>query len=256
MRVLLLGGTTEASNLARQLAGDTRFRATLSLAGVTRNPAPSTLARRIGGFGGASGLYAWLRAEDVTAVVDATHPFAARISCNAAAAAAAAGIPLLRIARPPWEAEPGDRWVRVQDVENAAAALGRTPRRVLLTVGSKSLKPFRAAPMHDYVIRCIDAPDSSLLPPRAALLLARGPFALHSELALLESHRIQVLVCKNSGGEATSAKLQAARQAGLPVIMIDRPRALAVADGAIAADAMQWLLRLHQEATTALPRGA
>ncbi len=238
MRVLVLGGTGEASALAALLAEDRRFSATLSLAGVTRAPALPRIAHRIGGFGGAAGLADWLRADRTEALVDATHPYALQISRHAGLAAAAAGIPLLRVDRPPWAAQAGDRWQRAATLEGAAAALGPVPRRVLLTVGSKGLAPFRAV-AHRYVIRCIDPPDPDRLPEGATLLLARGPFTLQDETALLAQHRIERLVSKNSGGEATVAKLEAARRLGVTVVMIDRP-----AGGGGAADAveaMRWL---------------
>ncbi len=242
MRVLLLGGTTEASELARRLADDLRYDVTLSLAGVTRNPVLPNVVCRIGGFGGVDGLCAWLRAARIAALIDATHPFATRISGNSARAAAIAGIPSLRIDRPEWTPQPGDRWTRVADAAQAAAWLGGTRQRVLLTVGSNSLAAFNA-PAHDYVVRCIDPPP--LLPPGAALLLARGPFTLDDERALLAERRITVLVSKNSGGAATAAKLLAARQLGMPVVMIDRP--LASTAGArvdTTAAALAWLERI------------
>jgi precorrin-6A/cobalt-precorrin-6A reductase len=248
MRVLLLGGTTEASMLAEMLADDRRFTATLSLAGVTRRPALPRIAHRIGGFGGIDGLAEWISAQRIEVLIDATHPYAVQMSRHAAVAAARVGIPWLRIDRPAWTAQPGDRWTHVRDSEAAARALGDTPRRVLLTLGSKGLAPFRRTPMHHYVIRCIDAPDAELLPPDHRLLLARGPFTLEAEMALLAAHRIDILVSKNSGGAATAAKLKAARNAGLPVLMIERtPRTGDQPHVATAAEAMRWLdARCHQ----------
>ncbi len=238
MRVLVLGGTSEASRLAAMLAGDPRFSATLSLAGVTHAPARPPIPHRIGGFGGADGMAAWLRDHRTEALVDATHPYALRISRHADLAAAAACIPLLRIARPAWTAQAGDRWLRVATLEAAAAALGPLPRRVLLTVGSQGLAPFRSA-AHRYLIRCIDPPDPDRLPEGATLLLARGPFTLEGEIALLAAHRIERLVSKNSGGDATAPKLEAARRLGVTVVMIDRP---AGGGGVVdAEEAMRWL---------------
>lgn len=254
MRVLLLGGTTEASALAERLADDPRFVATLSLAGVTRVPVLPRIAHRIGGFGGIEGLAGWLRSKAIDVLVDATHPYAVQMSRHAAAAAALAGIPRLRIDRPAWTAQPGDRWTPVRDAGDAAGRLGAEPRRVLLTLGSKGLAPFRGVPVHHYVIRCIDAPDPSRLPPDHRLLLARGPFTLQSETALLDDRRIDLLVSKNSGGGATAPKLEAARNLGIPVLMIDRPPAPPDGPGvATAAEALQWLsARCHEPA----PRGA
>ena len=253
MRVLLLGGTTEASLLAAMLADDAGFSATLSLAGATRSPVLPAIACRIGGFGGVEGLAGWLCAERIEALVDATHPYAVQMSRHAAAAAASVGIGCLRIDRPAWTAQPGDRWTGVRDADAAAAALGAEPRRVLLTVGSKALLPFgRAA--HRYVIRCIDPPDPVLLPPHAELLLARGPFTLDGEIALLAERRIEVLVSKNSGGAATAPKLEAARRLGLPVLMIGRPAPPGgTSEAATATDAMRWLSARRLQR---VPRGA
>ena len=219
----MLGGTTEARELARLIAGESRFDGTLSLAGVTRSPGASPLDVRIGGFGGAGGLADYLRRNGVDVVVDATHPFASVISANAVAAAAAAGIPCLAVLRPPWEEATGDRWIRVPDVRAAAGALGEAPRSVFLTIGRKDLAPFRDTPRHSYIVRSVDPPPTDLLPPDATVIAARGPFALEDEERLLKKHRIDTIVTKNSGGSATAAKLAAARNRGIPVVMIDRP---------------------------------
>jgi len=225
MRVLLLGGTTEGTALARALAGDAHFQATLSLAGVTRAPRPQPLPTRIGGFGGVAGLMGYLRAERIGAVVDATHPFAAQMTRNAAEAAARCGVPLLRVDRSAWMPEAGDDWAEFPDMPALAAGLGERPRRVLLTVGQKELAPFRAAAWHHYVIRSVDPPDPAALPPEAEVLTATGPFALEDERALLRRHGIEVLVTKNSGGAAVVAKLVAARERGIPVRLLARPPA-------------------------------
>lgn len=221
MRVLVLGGTSEASALARALVDRPDVEATLSLAGRTCAPAVSPLPTRIGGFGGVAGLAAYLRAQGVDALIDATHPFAARISANAVAAARQTLAPLAVLSRPPWRPGPGDRWLEVANVEAAARALGEAPRRVFLTVGRLQTGVFRAAPQHWYLVRAIDAPDD--LPPQALVLRARPPFALAEETTLMRAHRIDVLVSKNAGGEAARAKLDAARALGLPVVMIARP---------------------------------
>jgi precorrin-6A/cobalt-precorrin-6A reductase len=247
MRVLILGGTTEASALARALAGDTRFDATFSLAGRTRTPAPQPLPTRIGGFGGADGIAQYVVERNIQAIVDATHPFAARITRNAAAAARAGGIKLLVLHRPPWRAGVGDRWHVVGNMQEAAEVLGATPRRVLLTIGRQDLAPFVQAPWHHYVIRSVDAPPCELLPPSAEVISARGPFIESEERALLSDRRIDTLVTKNSGGTATAAKLAAARELGLPVVMIARPASPEAQHVETVAAALAWLASRHAE---------
>lgn len=250
LRVLVLGGTTEGSALARALADDATIHATLSLAGATRRPMQPDVPLRIGGFGGADGLAAWLRAERTGAVIDATHPFAQAITRNARLACDATGVPLLRIARPEWQPAPGDRWRMVADLEQAAAGIGPAPRRVLLTTGTRDLAPFHAQPQHDYLVRGVDPPPPHLLPPRCRVVAARGPFTLADELALLSEHRTQILVTKNSGGAATSAKLDAARRLGLPVLMVARPPAAAGPGVADWRSALAWLRDRHPDAST------
>ena len=222
----------------------------LSLAGVTRSPKASPLDTRTGGFGGADGLAAWLRQHNIDALIDATHPFAATMSANAAAAAAAASVPAVALLRPAWREQPGDRWIRVPDIASAAAALGPAPRTVFLTVGRKDLAPFRRAPQHRYVVRSVDPPPPDLLPEGAIFIAARGPFALEDEERLLREHGIETLVTKNSGGTATAAKLTAARQGGLPVVMVDRPPATGPAVPTVE-DAWEWLVALHGEGPSA-----
>ncbi|PWR19610.1 cobalt-precorrin-6A reductase [Zavarzinia compransoris] len=241
MKVLVLGGTTEASALARLLAGEGRFRAVLSYAGRTRNPAAQPVETRIGGFGGAAGLADYLRGNGVRALIDATHPFAARISAHAAGAARDAGVPLLALRRGGWTAGPGDEWHRVPDMAAAADAIGIARRRVFLTVGQKEVAAFRDRPRHAYLIRSVDPIDAALLPPEAVLINARGPFDVAAERALLDEHGIDVIVTKNSGGTATAAKLAAARDLGLPVIMVERPPVPDVETVETAEAALAWL---------------
>ncbi|MCK8787445.1 cobalt-precorrin-6A reductase [Roseomonas sp. NAR14] len=244
-KLLLLGGTTEASALARLLAADGRLDATLSLAGATRAPRPQPIPTRIGGFGGAGGLAQHLRETGTRLLVDATHPFAARISANAAAAARLAGVTLLAVRRPPWVAGPGDCWVAVPDMQAAARALGPLPRRVLLTVGRKELAPFAAAPGHRYLVRSVDPPPEALLPRGATVITATGPFALEDERALLRAHGIEAIVTKNSGGTATAAKLGAARELGVTVVMVARPAAPPEVEAVATAEAaMRWVARM------------
>lgn len=222
MRVLILGGTTEARRLAALLAADGRIAATLSLAGRTEKPAPQPLPTRVGGFGGADGLAAYLAAERIDVLVDATHPFAERISVNAATASAAAGVPLLALERPAWTPVAGDRWMDVPDLAAAAVALGGAPRRVFLTTGRLGAAAFKAAPQHRYLLRSIDPPEANDLPPTCDVVLARGPFTVADEIALMRREAVEIVVTKNSGAVAAADKLTAARALGLPVVMIAR----------------------------------
>jgi precorrin-6A/cobalt-precorrin-6A reductase len=222
-RILILGGTSEARQLAERLARRGDLDVTLSLAGRTGRPAPQPVPVLSGGFGGAEGLAAHLAEKGVAILVDATHPYAARISANAAAAAAAARVPILALRRPAWQPVKGDRWIMVDGAAEAATALGEAPRRVFLALGRKEVAAFEAAPRHHYVIRSVDRIEPPLALPQAAYVVARGPFPEAGEIRLLRTHGIETIVCKNSGGPATYAKLAAARSLGIPVIMLKRP---------------------------------
>jgi precorrin-6A/cobalt-precorrin-6A reductase len=215
--VLILGGTAEARALAAALVDD-GVRVVSSLAGRVRNPALPVGEVRIGGFGGVGGLGSWLVAHDVAAVVDATHPFASAMTSHAVAACAAAGVPLVVLRRPGWPPEPGWRWV---DSLAAAAALPSLGRRVFLTTGRTGLATFAGVDL-EFVVRCVDPPTGPL-PHGARVLLDRGPFTVAGERALLREHRIDVLVTKDSGGSLTSAKLTAAREEGVRVLVVRRP---------------------------------
>jgi precorrin-6A/cobalt-precorrin-6A reductase len=241
MRVLILGGTTEASELAHLMAGDGRFMATLSLAGRTSSPRPQPLPTRSGGFGGAAGLSRFLVDHEIEAVVDATHPYAAQISANTVAACAERKVPLLSIVRPTWTAEPSDRWHMVASTEAAVATLGEERRSVFLSLGRQELHLFAAAPQHRYVARLIEPPSQATLPPDLVLMRQRGPFDLSAERRLLQHERIEILVSKNSGGSATYPKIEAARSLDLPVIMIARPDKAAGTVVADAREALHWL---------------
>jgi precorrin-6A/cobalt-precorrin-6A reductase len=252
LRVLILGGAGEAAELGRRLAGDARFAPVLSFAGRTRAPALPPIPYRIGGFGGVDGLVQWMSEHQTNALVCATHPFAEQMRRHAVEAARRSGRPLLMLERPAWEPAADDRWIEVADMAAAARALGDTPRRVLLTIGQKDLAPFRTAPQHSYVIRSIERPSAESLPPHAELIGARGPFTEADERALLQAHRIEALVTKNSGGAATAAKLAAARDLGVGVVMVQRPPAPNVTgihvDIAVdAAGALAWLVTRHDE---------
>jgi precorrin-6A/cobalt-precorrin-6A reductase len=241
MRLLILGGTTEASALARRIAGREDIEPCLSFAGRTRNPAPPPIPFRVGGFGGVEGLKAYLAEHRIDAVIDATHPFAAQMSRHAGIACGALGIPLATFTRPPWRSEAGDRWIGAADIEDAVRALGERPRRVLLTIGGSQLAGFAAAPWHHYIVRTIDPPDAIAALPSSRLILARGPFGVEDETALMRDERIDALVTKNSGGAATEAKIAAARALGIEIVMIERPPG---ADGPAyhaVEDVLEWI---------------
>lgn len=220
-RILILGGTTEARQLAGKLAA--RASVTLSLAGRTESPVAQGVPVRTGGFGGADGLAAYLRDTRTDLLIDATHPYAARISANAAQAAHVAGVPILALRRPGWEPVEGDRWTQVDNVGDAVHALGPAPRRAFLALGRQEVAAFEAAPQHHYLIRSVDPVEPKLAVPDAHYLLARGPFREAEERALLEEHRIDIVVSKNSGGAATYGKIAAARALGIKVVMVRRP---------------------------------
>ncbi|MGF1445858.1 MAG: cobalt-precorrin-6A reductase [Pikeienuella sp.] len=221
LRVLLLAGTQEARELAAQLAGEPGIATTASLAGVTQAPAAYAVPLRLGGFGGTQGLARHLLESGTHVLVDATHPFAARISANAQAAAAIAGVPLLRLERPEWREEDEERWRRVATVEAAADCLP-TGAHVFLATGPGSLAAFARRPDLRLVLRAISAP---VLPPHPDLKveLARPPFEESDERAMFARHDITHLVTKNAGGVSGRTKLAAAQALGLEVVMIDRP---------------------------------
>ena len=240
VRVLVLGGTSEASALARALAAAPGVAVTTSFAGRTTAPTAPAGATRVGGFGGPEGLAAYLRAERVDVLVDATHPFAAHMRWHAAAAAAEVGVPRLRVERPPWAPVAGDRWTGVADLETAAEAV-RTAgyARVFLSTGRTELAPFARCDAW-FLVRSVEAPDDLPL-ARAEVVLARGPFELDDELALLRAHGIDAVVTKNSGADATGAKLAAARTLGLPVVMVERPPSPDGPRAATADEALAWV---------------
>jgi precorrin-6A/cobalt-precorrin-6A reductase len=226
LTVLVLGGTAEARALAAGLAGGPGLRVISSLAGRVHNPALPEGEVRVGGFGGVDGLARWARAEKVAAVVDATHPFAETISAHAAAACAQTGLPLLRLLRPGWEAQVGDDWRDAPSLADAAAMLPALGTRVFLTTGRQGLAAFAGLDRLWFLIRCVD-PPSGPRPARREVLLARGPYTAEAELALMRRFAIDVLVTKNSGGPLTAGKLSAAKDLGIPVVMVRRPAAAA-----------------------------
>ena len=221
-RPLILGGTTEASLLARACA-EAGLPAILSYAGRVDNPRPQPVETRVGGFGGVEGLAAWMRDHAITHLVDATHPFAAQMSANAVGAAKLTGIPLIAFERAPWAVEPGDRWTSVADMAGAVAALDRPAIRVFLAIGRLNLEDFAIRPQHHYLLRLVDPPEGPLPFPDCAVVVARGPFRFEDDLALLKEQAIDCVVAKNAGGDGARAKIDAARALGLEVILIDRP---------------------------------
>ena len=241
MRILILGGTAEARALAQGLAAREEFTVTVSLAGRTAEPLPQAAPVRTGGFGGAEGLARYLRDEQVDLLIDATHPYAATISANAARAADSAGVRLLALRRAPWRKVTGDNWIEVESVEEAVSALGDTPKRVFLALGRNELQPFVAAPQHIYLVRSVDPVDPPLAVPHASYITARGPFSEDEDRALFARHNIEVIVAKNSGGEASYGKIGAARALRLPVIMLKRPALPEVASVATVEEVLAWL---------------
>ncbi len=198
--------------------------AVFSYAGRTDAPSAQPIAMRVGGFGGVAGLKDYLRREGITHVIDATHPFAAQISRNADDACRALGLPLLSLQRAAWQAQAGDNWLQVADIASAVAALPSTPARVFLAIGKQNLAPFAALPQHHFLLRLVDAPAEKPL-PNCTVVIAKGPFDVGGDTALLAQHRITHIIAKNAGGEGAVAKLIAARALRLPVIMIARPDA-------------------------------
>lgn len=246
MRVLLLGGTGEARELAAALVAEPGMTVVSSLAGRVVAPSLPAGEVRIGGFRGADGLGRWLREHRVDAVVDATHPFAGDISASAAAACATSGVPLLVLVRPGWNPRDGDDWRVVTSLDAAAALLPSLGERVFLTVGRQGLGAFAASDRW-FLVRTIDPPEAPL-PARRHVLLARGPFTVAGERELLRRHRIDVLVTKDSGGTMTAAKLHAARAERLPVVVVARSSSSAAATRATTVDeALRWLRRALEE---------
>ena len=212
-----------------------------SYAGRTASPVAQPLPTRVGGFGGIAGLVAYLLEQGIERVVDATHPFAAQMSCNAVEACAKAGVPLAAFERAPWQAGPGDDWRHVPDMEGAVAALPEAPNRVFLAIGKQNLAGFADRAQHHYLVRLVDPPDAPLPFRNVEVVIARGPFEAAEDQALMQDRAIDMVVAKNSGGTGAEAKLQAARALGLPVVMIDRPIVPARPVFARLSDILHWL---------------
>jgi len=222
MRALLLGGTGDANALAQALVR-ARIDAIYSYAGRTQIPLPHALQTRIGGFGGAAGLADYIRQENITHVIDATHPFAAEMSRHAVEACGATHTPLIALERAPWMRVNGDNWIEIADIDAAVAALPDVPARAFLAIGRQHIAPFAAKPQHAYTLRFVDTPEGALPLPNVEVIVSRGPFTLQGDRELMASRKIDVLVARNSGGSGARAKIDAARELGIPVIMITRP---------------------------------
>jgi precorrin-6A/cobalt-precorrin-6A reductase len=222
-RVLILGGTSEASELAAQLATRADLTVISSLAGRVSEPRLPAGIVRVGGFGGVAGLISYLVDEDIELVIDATHPFASKISGSAELACHTLSVPLIALERPPWEPKERDFWRCVPDVQAAASMVNHKCNRVLLAIGRQELGAFSNCDDAWFLVRAIDEP-SERLPANSKLILKRGPFHLKDEMQMLRSESIGLIVSKNSGGAATYSKIEAARELQIPVVMIDRPR--------------------------------
>ena len=243
-RILILGGTAEARELATELHAQGHHVIT-SLAGRVARPRLPVGDVRIGGFGGPKALAAWLHEHEIAALVDATHPFAERIAASAARAAEQAIVPLVRLERPGWTEGPGDRWHWVGDLRQAAARVPELGTRVLLTTGRQGLSAFAGVDDAWFLIRCVDPPEDPL-PPQCEIVLDRGPYAREGELALIDDRGIDIVVTKDSGGNHTRAKLDAARARGLPVIVVRRPPRPEVETAAGADEVVAWVTATAQ----------
>ena len=251
---MILAGTPAATQLANAVA-ERGLTGTVSFAGRVERPKRQPLPQRIGGFGGVAGLVEYLSAQNVTHVIDATHPFAAQMSRNAVAACAEARVPLLALTRAPWEAQSGDRWACVPDIAGAVAALGQPAKRVMLAVGRMHLAEFAPHPQHFYLLRLVDPPSAPPPFPDNHVLVSRGPFSRADDRALMEQHRIDLVVSKNAGGTGAYAKIAAARTLGLPVIMIDRPDLPAQQKAHSVQEALDWIGHTGTDPSAGTDRG-
>jgi len=222
-KVLILGGTGEAFALAQRLAGIPELAVITSLAGRTREPKLPPGEVRVGGFGGVDGLVAYMKENAVTRLINATHPFAATISENALAAHKESGVPMLRLLRPAWQKQPDDTWIAAANVERAAGICRWLGKRLLLSVGSQEIAAFADLPRAHFFVRMVDPPETPLPLLSAEAIVAKGPFALADERRLLLEREIDLIITKNSGGDATYGKIAAARALGIEVVMIRRP---------------------------------
>ncbi len=245
-KILILGGTGDAVKLAAKLATIPEIEVISSLAGRTKKPAALVGQVRIGGFGGAEGLANYLQENSIDVLIDATHPCAGQITHNGAIASHIANIPHLMLVRPQWERVAGDKWIEVESVEAAAKAIPESVNRVFITSGRQQLEPFlqrsHIYPETWYLMRSIDPPDIEL--PNSKILLDRGPFSLEQERQLLRDYQIQAIISKNSGGDATYAKIIAARELGISIIMVQRPEMPEGEKVTSIEEAIAWLQKL------------
>lgn len=244
-RLLILGGTTEATALIARASLIPGLEIIVSLALRTQQPVIRAPNTRLGGFGGIAGLTNYLRQEHIDLLIDATHPFAEQISHHAATSAQQVGIPLMLLVRPPWEKQAGERWLEVASHEAAAQILPGLSQRIFLTIGRQELAAYAHLKNIWFLMRMIDPPAPESLVPPGQILLERGPFDLAAERSLLIQYQIGAIVSKNSGGEATYAKIIAARELGIPVVMIQRPPLPQSEKVTTVDDAISWL-RQHQ----------
>ena len=246
MNLLVLGGTTEATALATAMA-ERGIMGTFSYAGRVERPKSQPLPTRIGGFGGADGLARWIRDHNITHVIDATHPFAAQMSRNAQRACTSVGIPLAALTRPPWRAIDGDNWQSVRDIPDAVEHLRGPARRILLAIGRLHLAEFAPVAHNFFLLRLVDPPANAPPLPNSAIEISRGPFTIDGDTDLMRKHQIDLVVSKNAGGTAARAKLDAARNLGIPVLMIDRPNLPDRTELHSVAAVFDWLS--HQDGT-------
>lgn len=240
-KILILGGTRDAVNLATAASALPGTDVIYSLAGVTQNPNLPGCAVRSGGFGGPEGLKDYLIDAGIDAVIDATHPFAAEIAANVFAACEGAGLPRLKFLRPPWVAETGDNWIEVGSIADAVSYMRDHTSTVFLTIGTREIAAFAGLENCRFLIRYIHPPKGGVPLKNCEVVVDRGPFHEPGETELLRNNGVQYLISKNSGGDGAAAKLAAARSLGIQVIMINRPDPPAGGIAENQGDAIAWL---------------
>ncbi|MEO9876477.1 MAG: cobalt-precorrin-6A reductase [Anderseniella sp.] len=240
-KTLILGGSTLATALASEMAA-AGMPAVLSYAGRTESPLAQPVPTRTGGFGGVDGLVTFLNENSITAIVDATHPFAAQMSAHAIEAASIADANLLALEPAPWTPAPGDKWICVADIDAAVTALDTGAQRIFLAIGRLNLASFASRSQHHYLLRLVDRPKNPLPLPNTTVIIERGPFTLENDIALMQTHGIDLIVAKNAGGNGARAKIDAARSLKLPVIMVERPVIAERPVVSTVSETMHWLV--------------